>query len=55
VKSADIERMQVRVRNLSPTAFSRVPTYRHFYALRYPHALDGPPLYRWCLETLDAG
>ena len=52
---ADIQRLRERVRHLSPTAFSRVWTYRRFYALSYLHALDDPPLYRWCLETLDAG
>jgi Phosphotransferase enzyme family len=55
VQPADIQRLADRVRHLAPTAFSRVSTYRRFYALRYLHALDDPPLYRWCLETLDAG
>jgi putative membrane protein len=55
VKPADIQLMRDRVQSLSPTAFSRVSTYRRFYALRYLHALDDPPLYRWCLETLDGG
>jgi aminoglycoside phosphotransferase (APT) family kinase protein len=55
VQPTDIQRVRDRVHRLSPTAFSRVSTYRRFYALRYLHALDDPPLYRWCVETLDAG
>jgi putative membrane protein len=55
VQPANIQRVRDRVARLSPTAFSRVSTYRRFYALRYLHALDDPPLYRWCLETLDSG
>jgi putative membrane protein len=55
VQPTDVQRVRDRLHRLSPTAFSRVSTYRRFYALRYLHALDDPPLYRWCLETLDAG
>lgn len=52
VRSTDVERLRERVRQLAPVALRRVPTYRRFYAFRYLHALDDPPLYRWCLETL---
>jgi hypothetical protein len=55
VLPADIERLHDRVQHLAPDAVSRESTYRRFYALRYLHALDDPPLYRWCLQTLDAG
>jgi aminoglycoside phosphotransferase (APT) family kinase protein len=55
VNPTDIDRLRDRIRHRDPTALRHVSTYRRFYALRYLHALDDPPLYRWCLETLDAG
>lgn len=53
VRSTDLRRLRERVERLAPDALRRESTYRRFYAFRYLHALDDPPLYRWCLETLD--
>jgi putative membrane protein len=55
VHSTDVRRLRERVQRLAPDALRRESAYRRFYAFRYLHALDDPPLYRWCLETLDAG
>ena len=52
VRPGDISRVRDRVEALAPAAVSRASTYQRFYALSYLHALDDPPLYRWCLETL---
>lgn len=52
LRSTDIQRLHERVQHLEPAALRRESTYRRFYALSYLHAIDDPPLYRWCLETL---
>ena len=52
VGPADVRRVRERVERLAPTAVSRASAYERFYAVSYLHALDDPPLYRWCVETL---
>jgi putative membrane protein len=52
LRSTDVERLHERVEQLAPGALRRMSTYRCFYALRYLHAIDDPPLYDWCLATL---
>jgi putative membrane protein len=53
VLPSDVRHVRQRVERLAPDALLRESTYRRFYAMRYLHALDDPPLYRWCLDTLD--